>query len=142
MNIIRNYWKSVYHYILLIVPSYCLCAGTFITIFKLLGKYPEISWFQIGLFDFTQLVDFGITFYFIYQNKKDSSYFLTHIFSVKAFITISLTIQYNFLLYLLPTEYTWGCTFLFFLIPVFFFDTVMTIIHIFIYLFSLAYATY
>lgn len=142
MNVIRKYWNSIYHYVLLIVPGLCMCAGLFWTIFKLLGNYPHLSWFQLGLFDLSQILYLGITFYFIYQNKRDQNYFMNHLFSVKAFITISLTIQYNFILYLFPSDYVWGCTFLFFAIPVFFFDTIMTIIHVFSYLLSLGIATF
>ncbi|MBQ4523725.1 MAG: GHKL domain-containing protein [Lachnospiraceae bacterium] len=142
MNVLRKYWSSVYHYILLVVPGCCTCAAIFATVFKILGNHPELSWFKVGLFDFTQLIYLGIALYFIYQNKLDSTYFMNHMLAVKAYITISLAFQYNFLLYFFPSEYVWGCTFLFFLIPVFFFDTIMTIIHVFLYLLSLGIATF
>lgn len=141
MNVIQKYWNSIYHYVLLLIPGFCICAGLFGTIWKLVGKHSHLSWFQVGLFDFSQIIYLGISLYFIYQNKRNHTYFINHLFPVKLFITIALTIQYNFLLYLFPSEYAWGCTFLFFAVSIFFFDTVMMIIDVLSYLLSLGIAT-
>ncbi len=43
MNIIKKYWASVYIYILLLIPTLCICAGAFWTIFKLMGHYATLS---------------------------------------------------------------------------------------------------
>ena len=61
-------------------------------------------------------------FYFIFRNRKDSSFFLSHLIYVKRFFVIAFFVQYCFILILFPSDYVWGCTFIFLAVPVFFFD--------------------
>lgn len=60
-----------------------------------------------------------------------------HLRFVKGFIVTALFIQYNFILYLFPSTHVWGCTFLFFAIIVFLFDSKLMIINILSYAISL-----
>ncbi len=137
MNIVKKYWSSVYIYILLIVPCLCMCAGAFWTVFKSKGHYRELSWFQILAFDFSQIIYLGISLFCIYRNKKDSTFIHRNLVYIKWFITIILLIQYNFIMYLFPSTYVWECTFLFFAIVVFLFDTKYTIVNIAAYQLSI-----
>ena len=137
MNIIKKYWDSVYLYVLLLVPGFCMCAGIYWTICKALGLYEELGWWQIGLFDGSQLVYLAIAIYFIYQNKKDSSYIPEHLVCIKGYVIFILFVQYNVILYLFASDYVWECTFLFFAIIVFLFDTKLMFLNIMSYFFSL-----
>lgn len=137
MNIIKKYWDSVYIYVLLLVPGFCMCAGIFWTVCKAAGLYPDLSWLKISLFDCSQLLYLTAAFYFIYQNRKDSSYISEHLPAVKGFIIFALFIQYNFILYLFPSSHVWECTFLFFAIIVFLFDTKLMFINILSYFLAL-----
>lgn len=141
MNVIRKYWNSIYHYVLLLIPGFCACAGIFWTVWKLLGHYPDIPWIKLLLFDFSQVLYLGISVYLIHQNKRYENYITNHLFHVKLFITLALVIQYNFILYLFPSDYVWECTFLFFAVSVFFYDSILTAVHIGSYIFSLTIAT-
>lgn len=123
MNIIKKYWNSVYIYVLLLVPSFCICAGIFWTVCKLMGLYPNLSWIEILVFDGSQLIYLATALFFIYRNKKDASYISEHLRYVKGFIIFALFLQYNFILYLFASVYVWECTFLFFAIIVFLFDS-------------------
>ncbi len=123
MNVIKKYWTSVYRYVLLLVPGFCMCAGIYFSTLKLLGFYPNLSWTQILMFDCSQLVYLGIGLFFIFQNKKNDSYIPEHLRYVKSYTTIILFIQYNVILYLFPSSHLWECTFLFFAILTFLFDS-------------------
>ena len=131
MNIIRKYWDSVYSYILILMPGFCACAGTYWTICKLLGWYTHLGWVQILTFDFTQIIYFIIAIYFIYKNRKDHSYIPMHLPFVKGFVVIALFIQYNFILYLFPSPHVWECTFLFLTFYVFFMDSKLMLFDLF-----------
>ncbi len=133
MNIIRKYWDSVYIYVLLLMPGFCACAGTYWTICKFLGWYPHLGWAQIITFDFSQVVYFSVAIYFITQNKKDHSYIPEHLMYVKGFIVTALFIQYNFIMYLFPSSHVLECTFLFFTIIAFLFDSKLTFFNIVAY---------
>lgn len=141
MDIIKKYWDSIYQYILLLIPFFCICAGVFWTICKILGQYPNISWIKIVLFDFSQLIYLVIAIYLIFQNKKEHTYIINHLICIKLYISIALLIQYNFILHLFPSDHVWECTFLFFAITVFFFDSKMMAMNIISYVCSLIIAT-
>ena len=133
MNIIKKYWDSVYIYVLLLVPGLCMCAGIYWTSCKLAGWYTYISWTKLVLFDCSQLLYLAISIFFIYKNKKDSSYIPEHLNLVKAFVVTILLIQYNVIMYLFSAEHVAECTFLFFLILTFLFDSKLMFINIILY---------
>ena len=137
MNIIRKYWDSVYIYVLLLMPGFCACAGIWWTVCKLLGWYEHLDWTQLLTFDFTQIIYFTVAILFITRNRKDHSYIPEHLPEVKGFIVIALFIQYNFIMYLFPSVHVWECTFLFFAIIVFLFDSRLTLLNIITYFFAL-----
>lgn len=137
MNIIRKYWDSVYIYVLLLMPGFCACAGTWWTICKLLGWYTYLEWAQLLIFDFTQIIYFSVAIMFISKNRKDHSYIPEHLLEVKVFIVTALFIQYNYIMYLFPSVHVWECTFLFFAIIAFLFDSRLTLLNIIAYFFAL-----
>ena len=140
MNVIKKYWTSVYKYVLLLVPGFCMCAGVYFSSLKLLGFYPDLLWVQILLFDCSQLIYLGIGLFFIWQNRKNSDYIPIHLNYVKGYTVIILFIQYNVLLYLFPSPHLWECTFLFFAILAFLFDSKLMILNTICYFISLSVA--
>lgn len=137
MNVIKKYWDSVYIYVLLLIPGLCMCAGTFWTICKINGLYSNLDWIQIIIFDCSQLIYLAIGLFFIYRNKKDSSYIPEHLPYVKGFIVFSLFVQYNFIMYLFPSGFVWECTVIFFISLAFLFDSKLMLLNIVLYFFSL-----
>lgn len=130
MNIIKKYWNDVYRYILLLIPGTCICAGITYTFGKFAGWFPDAPWLFVLLFDFSQLIYLGISFCFIYHKKKITYYSEKDIFLIKLFITISLFIQYNFIMHVFPTTNAWSCSFIFMGIVAFLFDTKLMLTHI------------
>ncbi len=127
MDTIKKYWSYTYIIILPLIPTLCMCAGTFWTTCKALGYYPEISWLSIVLFDCSQIIYMSISLFIIYKNKKDSFYISENLLLIKCYIMILVIIQYSFILFLFPSPYTWECTVLFLLITAFCFDTKLQI---------------
>lgn len=137
MNVIKKYWDSVYVYVLLLVPGFCMCAGLFWTVCKWLGLYPDLQWVEIIAFDLRQVIYLTIALYFIRRNKKDSSYISGHLSYIKGYIVLALFIQYNFILYLFASVHVWECTFLFFATIVFLFDSKLMFFNVLLYFLSL-----
>jgi len=137
MNVIKKYWTSVYRYVLLLVPGFCMCAGIYFSTLKSLGFYPNLSWLHILLFDCSQFVYLGIALFFIWKNWKDDSYIPMHLRYVKVYTVTILFIQYNVLLYLFPSSHLWECTFLFFAILTFLFDSKLMVLNTILYFISL-----
>ncbi len=137
MNIIKKYWEAVYIYVLLLVPGLCMTAGIFFTSWKMVGLYAGISWNQVIIFDCTHLIYLAIGLFFIMKNKKNPSYIAEHLKYVKGFLVISAYVQYNFILYLFPTEFVWECTFIFLGAIALLFDTKLMFWNIVWYFLSL-----
>ena len=114
MNIIKKYWESAYAYILLLSPGLCMCAGTYWTISRVFGLYSHVQWLPLIVFDCTHIIYLSIALYFIWKNKKEKTYILDHINYAKAFVVITLFIQYNFILYLFASVDVWECTVIFY----------------------------
>ncbi|MBR1691477.1 MAG: GHKL domain-containing protein [Lachnospiraceae bacterium] len=129
MNLIKKYWENVHLYVLLLTYGNCLCAGIFYTCCKLYGNYPDISWNKVLFFDASQLFYLGISIILILKNQRDASFFPSHFGQIKAFVTVTLFIQYNLVLFLFPSSHVWSCTFLFLAIVVFYLDVKLLIFH-------------
>lgn len=137
MNIIKKYWDSVYIYVLLFIPCSCMCAGILWSGLKLSGLYSNLSWVTLGCFDFSQIIYLMIALFFIFQNRRDSSYIMKHLVHVKMYIVIALFIQYNFIMYLFPSTHVWSCTYIFFALIAFLFDFRLLAINVFAYIVAL-----
>lgn len=137
MNVIKKYWNNVYLYILLLIPTACLIAGVYYTSAKLAGYYPNASWLTVFVFDFSQLTYYLIAFWFILHKKKVMYYSERDIIRIKIFITISLFIQYNFIMHTFPSQNAWTCTFIFLGIVAFLFDMKLMLVHVIGYTFFL-----
>ena len=137
MNIIKKYWDAVYIYVLLLVPGLCMTAGIFFTSWRMVGLYSDISWGKIILFDCTHLIYMAIGIWFIFKNKKDPSYITEHLKYVKGFVVFSAFVQYNFILYLFPSEFVWECTFIFFGAITLLFDSKLMFLNLILYFLSL-----
>ncbi len=140
MNIVKKYWDSVYIYVLLLVPGLCMAAGILWTSWKMLGLYQNLEWMQIIIFDCTHLVYMIISIFYIYKNKKNPSYISEHLVYVKGFVVLSLFIQYNYILYLFPSDFVWECTFIFFGLITFLFDSKIMFTNICMYFISVLFA--
>lgn len=123
MDVIRKYWSSAYIYVLLVTPCMCMCAGLIWTLYKKLGLYPDLEWHYILLFDLSQVIYLSIAIYFIYRIKKNDTYLFEYLGKLKAYVVITLFIQYHFIMYLFPSFFVWECTFIFFALVALLFDS-------------------
>ncbi len=123
MDVIKKYWSSAYIYVLLVTPCMCMCAGLIWTVYKQLGLYPDLDWHYFILFDISQLIYLSIAIYFICKIRKNVAYLFEHLRKLKAYVVITLFIQYHFIMYLFPSLFVWECTFIFFALVALLFDS-------------------
>ncbi len=117
------YLSAVFKWGLIILVSACMCATVMFNTEKLLGFYPDVPWLAtigLGIMDIT----FFITAMFIVKTSFDSDGFLKpeRLNVGKLFSLIVLVVQWNYLLYMLPTRTFWGFLFFFLILIAFFLD--------------------
>lgn len=98
-----------------------------------MGWNTNASWKQIILFDITQVIYMMIGIFFIYKNRKDSTFIARYLKYVKAYVVLSLFLQYNFILYAFPSEYDWECVFIFLGLVAFLFDSKLMVLNVIAY---------
>ncbi len=132
-NVIEEYMNKAYTLVILVITGACLCAGATFAALKLLGFYPGISGIALGIFVGTCIIYFLIGLYFIFHSfevdecgeKKIKPNMLKN---GKIFVVLVMTIQFNFISYMVPSRQFWGYTFFFLILMAFFLDFKMIFI--------------
>lgn len=127
LSAIDLYMKQVYVWIMLLVTGAVTCAGITFATLKVIGMYPTVPWSGLAAFlatDITYVVIGIILIKRAIVNGRLRDNMLT---IGKRFLFIVLLIQYNFILYLIPSREFWGYTFFFVILLAFFLDVRYTI---------------
>lgn len=129
-NIVEEYMNKVFTIVMLTTTGACLCAGVTVSGLKLFGFYSGLSWLVIGIFVATCVLYFLIGLWFVthaYEAEAGVKRIKPDMLTKgKIFIFIVMGIQYNFLMYMLPSRIFWAFTFFFLILAVFFLDFKMT----------------
>lgn len=133
INVVEEYMNKVYTVVLLTITGACMIAGISFSGLKLLGFYPEVSWIALCVFVGTCILYFSIGVWFImhgyYINEEGEKRIIPHMLKkAKLFIFIILTIQFNFISYMIPTRQFWAYVFFFIILCSLFLDIKMTTI--------------
>lgn len=106
-----------------------MCATVMFNTEKLFGLYPSVPWIAtigLGVMDITF---FAIAIYIIKSSFDEEGYLKEGRLRVgKIFSTVVLVIQWNYLLYMLPTRTFWGFLFFFLILIAFFLDIKLLLI--------------
>lgn len=117
-----EYLNRVYVLILLLVPGACQCAGLLYTAEKILGFFPTVPWPALIIFDSTCLLYLFIGIYFVKTGFADGLVIPRKLQAAKLFLVVIMFIQYNFILYMIPSTEFWGYALLFVIAVAFFID--------------------
>lgn len=120
---VEVYLSTVFKWGLIILVCACMCATVMFNTEKLIGLYPEVPWLAtigLGIMD---LIFFGLAVYIVRSSFDEDGYLKEGRLRVgKIFSVIVLAIQWNYLLYMLPTRTFWGFLFFFLILIAFFLD--------------------
>lgn len=122
-----EYINRIYILILLLVPGACQCAGLLYTAEKILGFFPTVNWLALVIFDTTCLIYLATGIYFIRTGFVDGYVSAARLKAAKFFLVIIMFIQYNFILYMIPSTEFWGFALLFVIATAFFLDVKMVL---------------
>lgn len=123
---VEVYLSMVFRWGLLILVSACMCATVTFNGEKLFGLYPDVPWLAtigLGLMD---TVFFGVAVFIVKTSFDAQGYLKEGRLKIgKIFSVIVLVIQWNYILYMLPTRTFWGFLFFFLILMAFFLDIKM-----------------
>lgn len=120
---VEVYISTVFKWGLFILVCACMCATVMFNVEKMFGLYPTVPWLatiMLGVMD----TCFFVTAIMIIRSSFDEEGFLKEgrLKIGKLFSAIILVIQWNYLLYMLPTRTFWGFLFFFLILIAFFLD--------------------
>ncbi|MBQ9119002.1 MAG: hypothetical protein IJY09_02960 [Lachnospiraceae bacterium] len=106
--------------------SACMCATVMFNTEKLLGFYPEVPWLSTILFGLMDITFFVIAIVIVKPSFDADGYLKEGRLKVgKLFSAIVLVVQWNCILYMLPSRTFWGFLFFFLILIAFFLDIKM-----------------
>lgn len=123
------YLAAVFKWGLIILVSACMCATVMFNTEKLFGMYPDVPWLgTIGL----ALMDisfFVCAMFIVKTSFQEDGYLKEGRLKIgKLFSACALVIQWNYLLYLIPSRTFWGFLFFFLILMAFFLDIKLVLI--------------
>lgn len=107
------YINKVYPITLLSITLACLCAGIGLTLNRLKGIFSYTPLYVFFIFDLTDIIYLLFAVYFIKTGYENGTVKPSKIKQAKIFLSIILLIQFNFILYMAPSQEFWAFSFLF-----------------------------
>ncbi len=122
------YISAVFKWGLIILVSACMCATVMFNTEKLFGFYPEVSWITLILFALMDISFFICAILIVKTSFDEDGYLKPERLKLgKWFSAIVLIIQWNYLLYMLPSRTFWGFLFFFLVLMAFYLDVKMVL---------------
>lgn len=126
---VEVYLSTVFKWGIIILVSACMCATVTFHAEKLLGLYPDVPWIALILFGLMDII-FFICAIFIVRTSCDEDGFLKagRLKIGKLFSAGVLIIQWNCILYMIPSRTFWGFLFFFLILMAFFLDVKLVLV--------------
>lgn len=125
---VEVYLSAVFKWGLIILVCACMCATAMFNTEKLFGLYPDVPWIAtigLAIMDITYVI---IAIIIVRTSFDADGYLKDGRLKVgKIFSVIVLVVQWNYLLYLVPSRTFWGFLFFFLILMAFFLDIKMLI---------------
>ena len=126
---VEVYLSAVFKWGLIILVSACMCATVTFNAEKLFGLYPTVPWIATIMLGVMDTTFFVIAVFLVKTAFDENGYLKAGRLKIgKIFSAVVLVIQWNYLLYMLPTRTFWGFLFFFLILMAFFLDIKLVLI--------------
>ena len=126
---VEVYLSAVFKWGLIILVSACMCATVMFNTEKLLGLYPDVPWLALILFAVMDISFFIIAIFIVRTSFDKDGYLKEGRLKIgKLFSAVVLIIQWNYILYMIPSRTFWGFLFFFLILMAFFLDIKLVLI--------------
>ncbi|SET22772.1 methyl-accepting chemotaxis protein [[Clostridium] polysaccharolyticum] len=123
ISAIDAYMAQVYKWIMIILIVSVSAGGGDFLVMKLLGYYKHISWPSLIIYGMTIVAYIIVGTRLMKTALKDGLIQPKMMLYGKVYITVLLFVQFNFIMYLIPSREFWAFAFYFALVQAFFLDT-------------------
>ncbi len=121
-SIYEIYISNIYRWGLLTLVCAAFSASVFYTTMKLCGFYAQVSWSHLLVFDLMDLTFFFTALFIIKHSIHNGALKKGQLWIGKTFTFVLLVIQWNYILYMIPSGTFWGFFFFFIILTCFFLD--------------------
>lgn len=126
---VEVYLSTVFKWGLIILVSAAMCATVTFNLEKMLGLYPDVPWVATILFAVMDILFFVTAIYIVKTSfDEDGSIREGRLKIGKLFSLCLIIIQWNFILYMIPSRTFWGFLFFFLILLAFFLDIKLLLI--------------
>ena len=124
------YLSAVFKWGLIVMVSSAMCAAVMMNGERLLGFYPEIPWIALILFALMDIIFFAVAVFIVKTSYDEDGYLKEGRLKVgKIFATFVVVVQWNYILYMVPSRTFWGFLFFFLILLAFFLDIKLVLIN-------------
>ena len=128
LSALDEYINKVYILVLAVILGACQCAGILYTFEKIMGWLPSVSWIALIVFDVSNVFYLLIGIFFIKTGFSEGHVKKSKLKEVKIFLLGIVLVQFNFIIYMVPSKDFWSFAFFFVVLMAFFLDYKMIII--------------
>ena len=126
---VEVYLSTVFKWGLIILVTACMCATATFNTEKLLGFYPNVPWIATLLFAAMDILFFIAAIFIVKTSFDEDGYIKEGRLKIgKLFSASVLIIQWNYILYMIPSRTFWGFLFFFLILMAFFLDIKLLLI--------------
>jgi methyl-accepting chemotaxis protein len=139
-SVIEEYQSKVFKIIMIFFTGGCTCAGITFASLKILGFYKNASWMAIGAFIAINVIWDAIAIALIRKSKTDGHLNQNTYEFGKKFFLLVLAVQFNFIIYMIPSRDFWAFISFFVIVMAYYLDLKVLLISIAEMVLSLAVA--
>lgn len=127
---VEVYLSTVFKWGLIILVCACMCATVMFNTEKAFGLYPDVPWLALILFALMDITFFVIAILIVKTSfDEEGSLKPGRLKLGKLFSSLVLIIQWNYLLYMIPSRTFWGFLFFFLILMAFFLDIKLLLVN-------------
>lgn len=127
---VEVYLSTVFKWGLIILVSAAMCATIMFNTEKIFGLCPEVPWSATIMLGIMDIIFYAIAIFIVKTSFDENGYLKDGRLKVgKMFSTIVVVIQWNYLLYAIPSRTFWGFLFFFLILIAFFLDIKLVLIN-------------
>ena len=126
---VEVYLSAVFKWGLIILVSAAMCATIMFNTEKIFGCYPETPWSATMILAIMDIIFYGLAIYIVKTSFDKDGYLKEGRLKVGKLFSLSVVIiQWNYLLYMVPTRTFWGFLFFFLILVAFFLDIKLVLV--------------